>query len=246
MRRRWSHFDKLAREATGQDLRTLILEFSTRNGPVTAQQVSSHISQLVGEVYSPEAARYGCEKYGVSLEKKERRFCPRHRGRHQRIIAEHIDPDRRDFALAIYHLTRQHNRHDLHKLAHRLAWRNNLSFDQVTCLARCLLDACALERWLTIGGHFVGSGRLLHMREQEAQRAGCAMEYATVVGFEGQGPGLLALFRDGDGLVMRRDKDGTVYMRLETPDSHSAIPDTTGVTSCMIRLGNPPTGLGSP
>ena len=165
----------------------------------------------------------------------------RQRGRTQRILAEYMGGT---FPWAIYKLTREGDRHEIQKLARKLAGVNNLSSYQADGLGWCILDACAIERWLTIGGHFAGPGRAGHKRNLETDRAQCVLQETRVGSFEVQGPGLLCILENGSGLTMRT-KGSRVYMRLETPESlvwYRNQPTSEELDSCMIPHGLPLTG----
>ena len=219
MQGRWSHFERKALNATGQSLQALIEQVAAQ-GPPTPQEVSRYVSVRIGELYSPESARYGCHKYGILLaEGPSHSLRLRHKGRHQRIIADYVVPGG-SFAWAVYHLARTCDRFDLTRLARRLANHHHLSQDQAKALMRCLLDACAFEAWLSLGGSFAGPGRADHARAKETERADEAVAQGTVLLRERQGPGALLLFADGSGALLRSDaRDKKDYMRLQDPES---------------------------
>ena len=190
-------------------------------------------------VYSPECARYACSQEGIALAQgTSNALRSRQRGRSQRILAEYVGGT---FPWAIHQLTREADRHGIQKLARRLAGLNNLSSYQADGLGWCILDACAIERWLTIGGHFAGPGRADHKRSIETDRAQCVLREARVDSFEVQGPGLLCILENGSGLTMRNEKS-RIYMRLETPESlvwYRSQPTSEESDSCTIQRGPP-------
>ena len=163
------------------------------------------------------SARYGCQKHGIALAQgPSQRLRGRHRGQHQRLIADYCETT---FPKAIYTLARSHDPYAQRQLARKLGIEHNLSLDQTKQLTRCLVAACAIEAFLTLGTPLAGGAFTRHLLDQETDRARQALEGQALT-FEGggSGTGIVAAFEDGGGVLMV-SSGGRVYMRLETDES---------------------------